>query len=458
MTDKTEPFFKQLYKLTHHIDTSISELHGKLEEKVDYNCDNSQSVAILHDTKKEVRQLKKEAQSTFTDFSCNGKNFGRILSACQSFIDSSRSQLNKIEEHLSSYGYTRQVSQSNKMSNTATETENEDTDENDDDEDVDNEDYDEGTYVVKNGKSKDITTPSPTKNKKPDLSKTPKLEDFGISSYGMQAMFRYTQNKQPSVRPSEIKDEAMEPPCGHYHNRIDSVPQAFQHNGLTVTPSIVGMFQWPPQTPDSCTPAPSFKKGLYYQNNTFSPEVFSQKSKTSHLESPVPPAFRTPGINQLNKVQINNAVLPQPSFTTDLDSPAPPVFQTPGMKYSGNIIKESMKHSELLENKVSHDYMLEEPELPELTMTFQDISQLTSYKNKKTTATAEEVNEPQKPLGLKAKFGYDADIATPPHLELLSSRLIKMGIAPSNSPYKTPPQPTLLSRYRQRGNQENIAP
>ncbi|KAK6170749.1 hypothetical protein SNE40_019062 [Patella caerulea] len=449
MAGKSESIFSQLYRLTKNIELGTREIQQKVEDKkrnFQDDDDNDKAVQILQEKKSQVKQLKTNASSTLKSLSSSGRNFDQVLTACQTLIESQREELNKIESYLSNYGYVRPVVEEDKDEEGDEETEDKE----------ETEDIDSTSGNKKTSESETINTPPP--NTKKSASRTPRMEDFGISSYGLQAISRMAQNKPVTGHNTRVKvtDQVnIMTPTTNYRNQ--SIPSAFNHDGFTVTPSIMDLSQWPLYTPDSCLPRANCKKNIYDQHAN-SPSVFA----TEATDSPLSPVLRTPAFKQMHHKlkESEHHKIPQPSFEQRSDSPVPPVLQTPGMKQ----IKKSLDDRVEVDNTYISNYNTtsiaaaaddEEPEPPELTMTFQELTELSSIYKYNTTVT-----EPKEPVSLTQKLGHKIENKTPPVLELLSSRLNKMGIMPEASPCKgdLPPPPTLFGKYKFSQNQENLPP
>ncbi|XP_055954560.1 uncharacterized protein LOC126810987 isoform X2 [Patella vulgata] len=448
MAGKPESIFSQLYRLTKNIELGTREIQQKVEDKKRnfQDDDNDKAVQILQEKKSQVKQLKTDANTTLKSLSSGGNNFNQVLTACQTLIENQREELNKIESYLSNYGYVGPVLEKEK-------------DEEGDEEAEDKEETEDIDSISENKKttaSEMINTPPP--NTKKSASRTPRMEDFGISNYGLQAISRMAQNKPVTGRDTRVKvtdrDNIMTPTTNHCNQ---SVPSVFHHDGFTVTPSIMDLSQWPLYTPDSCLPTANCKKNIYDQHAN-SPSVFA----TEATDSPLSPVFRTPAFKQMHHKlkESEHHKIPQPSFEQRFDSPVPPVLQTPGMKQ----IKKGLDDRVEVDNSYISNYNTasitadddEEPEPPELTMTFQELTELNTIYKYNTTVT-----EPKEPVSLTQKLGHKIENKTPPVLELLSTRLNKMGIMPDASPCKgdlPPPPPMLFGKYRFSQNQENLPP
>ncbi|XP_060070486.1 uncharacterized protein LOC132550434 [Ylistrum balloti] len=304
---KLESFFIRLRKVGLATERGVAEL----AEDFDKNKKRCPSKAILKlsDLKKQVKEKKVEVRGKMEHMKQTGEAFDEFLGLCGSLIAKQQKAVQDIESFMQQYGYTPKV----------TQKPNEDEDKEEDMDATENTD-----------KGNTVCTPPPCRGEVQDTSKTPKtpvMEHTRLQSFKMKtAAATNTSTAIYSVQPM---------------SRSNQVPQVFEHNGLFVTPSLMGDKKLPLQTPDAHQ---SNQYGSPY--SLWSP---AQSDVPSHQKIPrldlddhtsldlTSPEIQTPSMRRLAQLSsVRNPDVQKLSKSVSEQmmacSPATPKFQTPNLK------------------------------------------------------------------------------------------------------------------------------
>ncbi|KAL5009704.1 hypothetical protein ScPMuIL_012009 [Solemya velum] len=404
-------FFSNLRHLAVRLDKDLSELQEKAERKSTIHY--ATVMKTLLDLKNNVESLKSDSNELLVQVQERSK-FEDVVTLCQKVVEVQRSSHAELQDYLAQYGYTSCPKRLTAEENIGT---------------VDGESENEESEQVK-------TSP---KSGSGDVCKTPKLEDFGVSHYTLQMMSR-------SKKDRPMASDAM------------YVPSPFEHNGLVVTPSVLGGRTLPLYTPDRS----------YFEG------------------SPCPPIFQTPGMTQIMKVPPLNF----DDDTTYKSIPAPPVF-TPGFReihasnskktnqdnvnsktaapdiYGGSttkVLRSLTFNNEAPASQQSRlvESISMEPEEPEMTVSLEVLSEMT--KSFSLNGRTKKASEP--PSTIHFKNNYIRNTETLPTLELPSKLDVKEKSPPASVEMKNtfmngigemPKSPQFLMKYSFM-NTENVPP
>ncbi|XP_048239863.1 uncharacterized protein LOC124133549 [Haliotis rufescens] len=505
--------FGQLRSLARRLDHGVVDIQKKVADPGKHSdSDSSYAHAYRHlqEVKKEVQALKDEAREKMASQQISTYRLQQVLDLLPRLIASQRRTLTGTEDYLEQYGYVKQAKKTTapeavvkpEVTNVVPDTSHgEGEDDNEEEPDTVNDEA-----IVH-----ETTTP-PTRVK-PSECKTPRLEDFGLSDLTLNILqkgrsYAPTQQHVPQTSSLYASNQGL--------SEDSPTPALFKHNGLFVTPSLMGGRYIPQQTPDCNRIGYGFPQPMFTEDSPTPfmtpadkggwrrPEV---RLNSEYQGSPVPPVLNTPGAKQIHK-QLYREGVKKPAATEDKDSPIPPLLMTPGMKQITKTITAPKVTA--LNSKPDNDSPMvpvlmtpgvkqiqktggvkkampvpvpasswdKEPEMPEFTLSLQDITQLTqSFRLNNSTVS----NPPEAPA-LLAKHMKDRD--TPPLPELLSTRLANLGTLPgtsslSSAPHTkaaddtmsarilkatqcdTPPPPTLFGKYNftsKYKHRENVPP
>ncbi|XP_046571652.1 uncharacterized protein LOC124279820 [Haliotis rubra] len=505
--------FCQLRNLARRLDQGVVDIQKKVTDPGKHSDrDSSYAHAYKHlqDVKKDVHALKEEAQDKLASQQISTYRLQQVLDLLPRLIESQRRTLTGTEDYLEQYGYVKQVKKTIPTDavlkpevTTVVVHDNSDGEGDDSNKEEPETVNDEATHE----------TATPPTRTKPSECKTPRLEDFGLSDFTLNIL-----QKGRSYAPTQHVPQPSSLYAPHQGLSEDSpTPALFKHNGLLVTPSLMGGRYIPQQTPDCNRMGYHLPQPMFTEDSPAPFVTPADKGGWRRLDvrpnydtkgSPVPPVLNTPGAKQINK-QLYRENVKKPAFTEDKDSPIPPLLMTPGMKQISKTITAPKVST--LSSKPDNDSPMvpvlmtpgvkqiqksvtdmkapsvpvpasswdKEPEMPEFTLSLQDITQLTqSFRFNNSTSS---INPPEAPV-LLGKQIKDRD--TPPLPELLSTRLANLGTMPGTSTVSsaantkagddtmsarilkatqcdTPPPPILFGKYNftsKYEHRENIPP
>ncbi|XP_067675363.1 spindle and kinetochore-associated protein 3-like [Haliotis asinina] len=506
--------FCQLRSLARRLDQGVADIQKKVADPRK-RSDSSYAHAYKHlqEVKKDIHALKEEAQEKLACQQISTHRLQQVLDLLPRLIESQRRTLTGTEDYLEQYGYVKQVKKTI-PTDAVVKPEVSVIVHDNNDEEGDGSIKEEPDAVNDEAIVHETASCTPPTRTKPSECKTPRLEDFGLSDFTLSIL-----QKGRSCVPTQHVTQPSSLYVPHQGLSEDSpTPALFKHNGLLVTPSLMGGRYIPQQTPDcnrmGCDlPQPMFTEDSPAPFLTPADKVAWRRPDVrpnyDTQGSPVPPVLNTPGAKQINK-QLYRETVKKPAFTEDNDSPIPPLLMTPGMKQISKTITVPQVSS-TLNNKPDNDSPVvpvlmtpgvkqiqksvtdmkapsvpvpasswdKEPEMPEFTLSLQDITQLTqSFRLNNSTSC---MNPPEAPT-LLGKQIKDRD--TPPLPELLSTRLANLGTMPGMSTVSsvpntkagddtmsarilkatqcdTPPPPTLFGKYNftsKYEHRENIPP
>ncbi|KAK3576982.1 hypothetical protein CHS0354_005987 [Potamilus streckersoni] len=423
MIDESASFFVKLKSLAIAIDRGLVEIKAKVSGDDDNFC-AAHAAKALQDLRKEVKEVKESSQALLTSLKTSNTELERKIQILGAFLLKKKKQLEETEKYFKKYDPDYVTYEENKAqlgAQTVKTCANKLKTEEEVKEDVEEETDREKKTAIS-------TTPEkPTKTSAAMVGcRTPKLEDFGISRFTMQALNKLS--KQPSKDASAIANLFEKP-------RLPPLPPIFEHNGILVTPSLGPGFFADKADHHEDLASPEFKipyqpqyqstkQQLVFHDDSTSAEGMPSSNVNDHLASPVPPIFHTPGVKQIYCAQrppTSESPVLKPNQIT---SPIPPTFMTPGMKQIQTDLKKNGTKKESEKPPISKLFRDEEPAPPELTFSLEALNQLTSSFRA----------QPKLPESLADKYGHTVQkTVTPPLPELFSDNLRKMGHVRNNS-------------------------
>ncbi|XP_069101818.1 uncharacterized protein [Argopecten irradians] len=212
-----DSFFVQLRKVGLATERGVAELTEEFEKNTK-RCP-AKAILKLSDLKKDVKETKLDVRAKLEHSHQIGEAFDEFLGLCVSLITKQQKAVLDIETFMQQYGYTPRVTEKDQEEEKAMKT--------DDAENTRKEDT--------------VHTPPSNRGQIPDISKTPKtpvMEHEKLLSYR-------SANNNTSTSMYNV----------HSVTRSNQVPKMFQHNGLLMTPSLIGDESGSPYS--MWTPAPS---------------------------------------------------------------------------------------------------------------------------------------------------------------------------------------------------------
>ncbi|XP_078341985.1 uncharacterized protein LOC111100784 isoform X1 [Crassostrea virginica] len=259
-----DSFFKQLKQLCRVVEQG---LQGVTQEMENNQSKRGPAGAIkrLVDLKTDIQDMQDQGTQLLQRLSLEGKAFDKIWRISQQYIEIHQQRVQTIEEHWTKYGYQKPEIKPPEEKESVEMKDNQPN----------------GDQNIA-----DSVSATPDKDGSPtEWPRTPKLEDFGLSSLALSAckrpertqVFAYPESN--TNRPGETGRPLMEPlegvsPCGEpqtpkpedfglnsltpralkqqartrgppppegiaSRNKLDSVPDIFHHTGLSVTPGLL---------------------------------------------------------------------------------------------------------------------------------------------------------------------------------------------------------------------------
>lgn len=205
-----DSFFRQLKQLCRVVEQGLQEV----SDEVDNNRSKRGPVGAkkkIMDLKSDVEEMQNQGTQMLQKLEMDGKKFDKILRISKQYIEIHRQRVQKTEEYLAKYGYQ-------KPDIKPKEEEREEPVE------------DKESQCSGDQKMIDSGT-TPKKERSPSRGpRTPKPEDFGLSSLTLSAC----------KRPEKTQVFTYPDVGSHRSTKLDSVPDIFQHDGLQVTPGLLG--------------------------------------------------------------------------------------------------------------------------------------------------------------------------------------------------------------------------
>ncbi|XP_076467096.1 uncharacterized protein LOC143298204 isoform X2 [Babylonia areolata] len=379
-------FFTSLRRLGREIDQGVKEIQKQLDGQL-LACENKKHVALkgLLDRRKEMDTLKSNSRTLVSEMRQRGKKFDQSLQVCSELIDLQLQHLHSLQTHLMQYGFVTQPECDDSAEKAVQET--------------------------KADELESSTTPTQKRETKEEVEKmdklSPGLEDFGVSSFTLNMLNQHTK---PASFKVPIVAVPVRPQTRNEALRLNSVPDVFRNEGLTVSPSLF--------------PAQSFDTGDRPSFEAFSPVMMSQGhldhsevdgdlqdrpsdvAKTLDFsDSPVPPVLQTPGIKQIPC--LGEIVFPPPGERGSvarqlkpgdsvgvredegMDSPVPPVLSTPGIQQISS--RTSAAHPSVNKTCAAQAGVynpLDMPRTPDLTFSLKELEDMTvSFKHSDLSST-----------------------------------------------------------------------
>ncbi|KAL3881703.1 hypothetical protein ACJMK2_028105 [Sinanodonta woodiana] len=414
MIDEGASFFVKLKSLAIAIDCGLVDIKAKVSGDDTKYC-AAHVAKALQDLRKEVKEVKETSQTLLTSLKASNNESERQMQILEAFLLKKKEQLDNTEIYFKKYDPDYLTYEENKVQHGAQTVKtcaNKLKTEEEEKEDVEEETEGETKKEIS------ITPEKLTKTSAPTVRcKTPKLEDFGISRFTMQALNKLS--KQTSKDASAVANLFEKP-------QLPPVPPMFEHNGILVTPSLGPGFFADKADHHEDLASPVFKMPYQprYQSTKqrldFHEDSTDENSSDAngHLASPIPPVFHTPGVKQIYHSQRPSEFESPLMKPNPIASPIPPTFITPGMKQIQADLKKNDTTKESEKPPVSKLFRNEEPAPPELTFSLEALNQLTSSFRA----------QPKLPESLADKYGQTMQkTVTPPLPEFLSDSLRKMG-------------------------------
>ncbi|XP_061171301.1 spindle and kinetochore-associated protein 3-like [Saccostrea echinata] len=260
-----DSFFKQLKQLARMVDRGLHDVTDEVENNYSKRGPAA-AVKKVVDLKSDVKEMKCKGEELLYTLESEGKEFDKILKISTQYLEIHRQKIKKTEEYFAKYGYQKKVLEVKPTEEEKVETPVEE------EENQSNEDQ-----ITAAEKRK-----TPKKEKSPSEGpRTPKPEDFGLSSLTLSACkrpektqvltsHRKTPKKEnvpagapqeeplPGPRTPKPEDFGLSslvlsackrqdkgqvfsyPDTTSQRSKLDSVPDIFQHDGIQVTPSFLG--------------------------------------------------------------------------------------------------------------------------------------------------------------------------------------------------------------------------
>lgn len=403
----SDNFFKKLRKIARHVEHSVEDL--KKSSESEHGTQSHMNVAKkLLDLRKDVKKLKVDGTKTLENLYRDGNEHSAIINLCNSLIDKQRKRLESIEAFYQQYGYIKKDMKPETHIEEKKEAKKKEEEEVDSEEKVDD---------------KSVKTPPHKENVKPKVYRTPKLEDFGLSQFTLDRLARAEKMNEPFSYVEEIKRKP-EP-------KNDDIPKIFQHNGLFMTPSVLGG-KTSLQTPDhnhkhiSQFSSPVWTP-LDDQSHAKDMTEFNQQvdaklnlfANYNETESPVPPPKPQTKEMYRQNVTSSKSMTNYSSISSDVKSSSSVSYETSYKHLSGNTATSYGSQDVVLaakkQNSTKSDFSKSilskfpkmkinasvldednEPKRPELTV---DLSSITGiYRQTVTSSTT--VSEPAKPASI----------------------------------------------------------
>ncbi|XP_033739851.1 uncharacterized protein LOC117327118 isoform X2 [Pecten maximus] len=448
-----ESFFIRLRKVGLATERGVAELTEDFEKNTK-RCP-AKAILKLSELKKEVKETKVDVRGKMEHMQQTGEAFDEFLGLCGSMIAKQQKAVLEIETFMQQYGYTRRVTEKPK---------------------VEEEELDMETTDSTNERNT-VCTPPPSREETQDTSKTPKtpvMEHMRLQSYKMKATTGNNNTAMYSV-------QSM--------SRSHQVPQVFEHNGLIMTPSLMGDKNLPLQTPDQYgSPYPLWSPA---QSDMPSHRKIPRLDLDNHTSVDLTsPEIQTPCMRRL--AQMSNACNPDVQKLSKAVSeqmmacsPTTPKFQTPNLKNLllkkntsvqkaypqsnpgigvKNLVQSDAIDLSVRTPPISRIYTTETPKTPEMTCDLSKLRQLANntfnyepiafssiskYENSQKSGISKPPNlsflqsQPDMPKTPELTHNFQSfrslSHTTVPKFESLAERLGQ------NMPSVTPPTPDMLT-------------
>lgn len=410
MGDSNTNFFSKLKTVCKNIEQGISQLQNEVETKTSSRS-SGKTVMKLTSLKQEIQDMKVEGRQKCQTLDLEGKKFIELMECCRSLLDIQNHKLHNIEIFMNQYGYRDYTSKEPKA-------------------EKQEEDFDEKDEMKENEKPS-----TPPQETKPDRKRTPKPEDFGISSFTLRAMERgfNTIQQDPQIR-AVPHSEARIPSLFNQDDFVSLTPSVFGRHVPFHTP---GKYQdASPSFHDFFTPADKRSNREQIYGSDF-PKV--NLNNNMNMASPEAPVFQTPGMKHLGQKDhfertgqaistINNL------NRAPMNSPQLPVFQSESAR---KLMEKSSKPQP--DVKTSRAKLYDDlPQTPEFTVNLKNIAD-----------TDTDMPKEFKPLAERLGHDITSNI-TPPMPEMFSDKHSKLNSECKQQIRdlsKTPPAPKFLSSY-----------
>ncbi|XP_048765667.2 uncharacterized protein LOC125673237 [Ostrea edulis] len=204
-------YFKQLKQLCRTVEQGLQEVTDEVENNYSHRG-SAAAVKKMVDLKTDVKDMRNQGKELLQTLEIEGEKFDKILKISRQYLEVYKQSVQRTEEYYTKYGYQKPVLETNskqeeKVGEPVEEEESKPI-----------EDQDTAETNKTPQKEKSLT----------DLPRTPKPEDFGLSSLVLSA---YKRPEKTQVF-SFLEVSAN-------RNKLDSVPDVFQHDGIQVSPGFL---------------------------------------------------------------------------------------------------------------------------------------------------------------------------------------------------------------------------
>lgn len=203
-----DSFFRQLKQLCRVVEQGLQEVSDEVDSNRSKRGPAGAKKKIM-DLKSDVDEMQSQGTQLLKKLEMDGKKFDKILRISKQYIEVHRQRVQKTKEYLAKYGYQKPDIESK---------------ENEIEEPVEENQCSEDQKTI-------VSSTTPKKERSPSKGpRTPKPEDFGLSSLTLSAC----------KRPDRTQVFNYPDVGSHRNTKLDSVPDIFQHDGLQVTPGLLG--------------------------------------------------------------------------------------------------------------------------------------------------------------------------------------------------------------------------
>ncbi|XP_078341569.1 uncharacterized protein LOC111101193 isoform X2 [Crassostrea virginica] len=208
-----DSFFKQLKQLCRVVEQG---LQGVTQETENNQSKRGLAGAIkrLVDLKTDIQDMQDQGTQLLQRLSLEGETFDKILRISQQYLEIHQQRVQTIEEHWTKYGYQKPEINPPEEKEPVEVKDNQPN----------------GDQNIADSVAKPDKDGSPT-----EWPRTPKLEDFGLSSLAL-SVCKGPERTQVFAYPESNTNREI-----HLYrmNKLDSVPDIFHHTGLSVTPGLL---------------------------------------------------------------------------------------------------------------------------------------------------------------------------------------------------------------------------
>ncbi|XP_069828148.1 spindle and kinetochore-associated protein 3 [Dendropsophus ebraccatus] len=338
----TGNFFSKLRHLAVTLEKETTHLEQVFSQEDD-DYEEESPMRVLHDLRSEVMSMKNDIQATLDKNEKKGQELSNFIKICKVLQRRNASDIQQIRDTFQNYGYKPLDSETQESDNsTAEEAKTESAEES-----------------CLSSDPQDVPPPPVIEKQAAwDLLRAPQLSDFGLSHYQLPAAWEpRAYKKPPEEKPKPVYKDvrsitvAKTPKCAL---RMEEDFSQIQHFGISeysanlnddYTIALINKKK-------GSSPEKPKESSKDFKNLLATPSHLTYRNGYDGLDSPLPPVFCTPGLKLHKKEhlevkdkecdanEMENAASSRdvrsdvyPSLRSDaLDSPLPPAFCTPGLK------------------------------------------------------------------------------------------------------------------------------